>query len=69
VPAAEPRIVYSPRAGATPETELDVLAAVYAFLLDRHANEATARPSGPDHDAKEFERRRLCLTKKSDKSG
>jgi hypothetical protein len=33
-----PRLVYSPRPDATPETELSVLAAYYRYLLDAHAN-------------------------------
>jgi hypothetical protein len=30
---SSPHIVYTPRAGATPKAELDVLAAVYHFVL------------------------------------
>jgi hypothetical protein len=42
---SSPRIVYSPRAGATPETELDVLACVYRFVLERHAARAAVAES------------------------
>ncbi len=51
MPAAEPEILYSPRVNATPQTELDSLAAVYRFVLDSHAKKQ-GRPttSGP-HDA------------------
>jgi hypothetical protein len=45
VPAAEPRIVYSPRASATPETELDALAAIYSFCLQRHRERQRAAES------------------------
>ena len=37
--ASEPKIVYTPRPDATPETEVVALAAVYRFLLfDRNAD-------------------------------
>jgi hypothetical protein len=42
VPAAEPRIVYSLRAGATPETELDALAAIYSFCRQMHRERQSA---------------------------
>ena len=32
-----PRIIYTPRPGTTPESELNVLACVYRFVLERHA--------------------------------
>ncbi len=46
------RIIYTPRSGATSESEVVALAAVYQFLLDRHAKIKAAHPGGPD-DAKE----------------
>ncbi len=49
---SEARIVYTPRADATSESEAVALAAVYRFLLDRHAKKKAAHPGGPD-DAKE----------------
>jgi hypothetical protein len=42
VSAAEPRIVYSPRPDATPEHELNALACVYRFVLERHAARTAA---------------------------
>ena len=51
---SETRIIYTPRADATPESEAAVLAAVYRFLLDRHPKKEAARPGDP-HDAKEIE--------------
>jgi hypothetical protein len=36
------RIVYSPRSDATAESELNVLACVYRFVLERHATRASA---------------------------
>ena len=51
---SEARIIYTPRADATSESETAALAAVYRFLLDRHVKQEAARPGGP-HDAKEIE--------------
>jgi hypothetical protein len=45
------RITYVPLADATPEKELDALAGVYKFILDRHAKNATGISGGKD-DAK-----------------
>jgi hypothetical protein len=45
VSAAEPRIVYSPRTDATLENELNALACVYRFVLERHAAKAAAAGS------------------------
>ena len=51
---SSPRIVYTPRRDATLETELDVLANAYAFILRageaRHAEEMKkgAHPGAPD---------------------
>ncbi len=39
-----PRITYTPRSDATPETELNVLADVYRFILDCHAKKIAAEP-------------------------
>jgi hypothetical protein len=52
----EPKIVYRPRPEATPEGELNTLAAVYKFLLNRHTSrnvtdrraEFQARKEAPD---------------------
>ncbi len=39
-----PRVTYTPRSDATPETELNVLANVYRFILDSHAKKMAAEP-------------------------
>ena len=39
------RITYTPRPDATPESELDALACVYRFVLERHAARAAAAGS------------------------
>ena len=38
------RITYTSHPDATPEAELNVLANVYRFILDRHAKKITAEP-------------------------
>jgi hypothetical protein len=48
-----PRITYVPRPDATPESELDALAAVYAFVLEAHAKKKAATPSGLENGVKE----------------
>jgi hypothetical protein len=40
------RIRYRPRLDATPEAELEVLAVVYAFLIQRHVNRKAAASGG-----------------------
>ena len=40
-----PSIVYAPRPDATPKAELDALANVYRFILDRHAKQKAAEPA------------------------
>ena len=40
------RISYHPRLDATPEAELEVLAAVYSFLIQRHVNRKAAASDG-----------------------
>jgi len=42
------RINYTPLSDATPESELDALAAVYAFVLEAHAKKKAAAPSGQE---------------------
>ena len=49
----EPRVVYTPHADATPEAELDALAAVYRFILDRTSTRDRTPNSGPVDAAKE----------------
>ena len=45
-----PRIVYSPRPDATPEGELNALATVYAFLVNRKES-ADPAPEPESRDA------------------
>jgi hypothetical protein len=46
------RINYAPLPDATPESELDALVAVYAFVLEAHAKKKAATPSGQDEGAR-----------------
>jgi len=48
VPEAEPRILYTPRPGATPESSRNAIARCYAYLLERRRlrEEEAARPGG-----------------------
>ena len=45
-------VTYSPREDAPPESELDTLAAVYAFILQCHANKKAAGTNGGEDDGK-----------------
>jgi hypothetical protein len=40
-----PRIVYVPRSEATPESEMSVLANVYAYLIKTHDSKKVAEPA------------------------
>jgi hypothetical protein len=44
---------YTPLPDATPESELDALVAVYAFVLEAHAKKKAAAPSGQGNGVKE----------------
>jgi hypothetical protein len=44
---------YTPLPDATPESELDALAAVYAFVLETYKMKKAAVPSGPENGVKE----------------
>jgi hypothetical protein len=46
------QVVYAPHPDATPEAELNVLANVYRFILDRHAKEKAAEPA-PEPDGRD----------------
>jgi hypothetical protein len=46
------RINYVARQDATPESELDAFAAVYAFILEAHAKKKAAAPSGQEVDVR-----------------
>jgi hypothetical protein len=43
---SKPAIRYRPRLDATPEAELEVLAAVYSFVIQRHENRKAAASGG-----------------------
>ena len=49
----EPRIIYRPRAAATPEAEREALAQVYRFVLDCWAKrrKASSEPDGSSNTA------------------
>jgi hypothetical protein len=47
------RLTYIPLPDATPETELDALVAVYAFVLDCHESKQAADPTGDPNEVKE----------------
>jgi len=49
------RISYASRPDATPESELDALADVYAFVLEARTKKRAAVPSGPENGVKEDE--------------
>jgi len=49
------RITYTPRPDATPESELDALAAIYKFVLECHASKKAADPTGDRNEVKEVE--------------
>jgi hypothetical protein len=51
--ASNNRISYTPHPDATPETELDALAWVYKFILERHKSKKAADPTGDPNEAKE----------------
>jgi hypothetical protein len=51
---SNPRIIYTPRPGATPEGEVAALVSIYRFILfESSARKKAARPGGPD-DGTEF---------------
>jgi hypothetical protein len=45
---SSPHVSYSPRADATAEARISVLANVYRFVLDCRANKEATRPGSPD---------------------
>ena len=49
----DPRIIYTPRPDATPESELSALAAVYKFLLNRRVGREAADLNTQSHARKE----------------
>ena len=48
----KPTIAYTPLPSATPESELDALVAVYAFVLETHSRKKAATPSGQEVDVR-----------------
>ena len=54
VSSREPRVTYVPLPDATPERELNALAAVYRFILNRHVEKkAAGEVGGEEHARKE----------------
>jgi hypothetical protein len=47
------RVTYIPLPDATPETELDALVAVYAFVLECHESRKAADATGDRNEVKE----------------
>jgi len=47
-----PTLKYAPLPDATPECELDALAAVYSFVLEAHAKKKAAASSGQEDDVR-----------------
>jgi len=46
---SDPHVTYTPRPDATPEAEVDALAAVYRYLLfETDASKRAARPTAPN---------------------
>jgi hypothetical protein len=43
---------YTPLPDATPESELDALAAVYAYVLESYETKKAAAPSGQEDDVR-----------------
>jgi hypothetical protein len=50
---SEHRLPYIPLSDATPESELDALAAVYAFVLECHERRKAADATGDRNEVKE----------------
>jgi hypothetical protein len=42
---SNPRITYTPHPDASPESELDVLATIYAYLIRNHDSKRAAEPA------------------------
>jgi len=51
----KPTLGYTPLPDATPESELDALAAVYAFILQCHERRRVADATGDRNEVKEVE--------------
>ena len=52
VSSREPHVTYVPLPDATPERELNALAAVYRFILNRHVEEKAAGVNGGEEHAR-----------------
>ena len=60
MPASEPKVVYSPRADASPDAERNALAACYRLILFKsNSRKKGTRPGAPD-DAEESENGRTA---------
>ncbi len=55
-----PRIIYVPLPDTTPEKELDALAVVYKFVLDRHPKKNAAEASCDDKGSEEHRTLSKC---------
>ena len=61
---SSPRITYVPRPNSTQDTELNALASVYKFVLDRRAMKEAApesRPDDPERRSDEIRAKRSIL--------
>ena len=56
VSSREPQVTYVPLPDATPERELNALAAVYRFILNRHVEKKAAGISGGEEHARKESR-------------
>ena len=52
MPAAKPKVIYSPRTDDTLNSELNALVAVYRFILDCHAKKEGGPAMAAPDDAK-----------------
>jgi hypothetical protein len=59
-----PRITYLPHPDATPESELEVLANVYAYLIKTHISKRAAEPAQPcaDNTTSSIQRKEAGMT-------
>jgi hypothetical protein len=48
-------LTYTPLPDATPESELDALASIYEFILERHRHKKAADATGDRDEVKEVE--------------
>ena len=51
MPPTNPPICYTPHPGTTPEAELNTLAQIYSFCLQKHCGRKTAAEPTPERDS------------------